>query len=74
MQYTFAANPTMTIAVVDKIAKTTKSKPFTVVFSFVIFQNKTIHKAKYGPKSVESYIGYFFSRLAMIGMRLGRFR
>jgi len=34
MQYALAANPTMTIAVVDKIAKTTRSKPFTVVFSF----------------------------------------
>jgi len=34
MEYALAANPTMTIAVVDKIAKTTKSKPFNVFFSF----------------------------------------
>jgi len=29
----------MTIAVVDKIAKTTKSKPFTVVISYNVIPN-----------------------------------
>ena len=74
MQYAFAANPTMTIAVVDKIAKTTKSKPSIVAFSFVFFSKQYNCQAKYAPKSVEYHICYDFSRLAMFAMRFGRYR